>query len=351
MTQASLFGHIAINHYAHPENIATEALNYILQSKAAQKIFLKYLAAAGIDLPDDIHFTTQFDAGGQNMVDLVGLDNAGQPIFMVEAKFWAGLTSNQPVGYLQRLPDTGGTLLFLTPETRLPTLWPRLLWLCDHSDLMVDALRTPNKGITLGSLNDMPHKQLGITSWRSVLESLVVALQSEGDTIGASDVLQLQGLCEQMDTDAFLPLQPDEVSSANGRRITQYIELVQDMINHFRQVGVITNLKNWTGGYDYTGKYFDIVSVHDCFLQVNFRIWGQYHDTPLWLRIKSNGHTTKSLEILKRNGMLFRDDAYLFIPLFLPVGVEQDEVLADLLRQAEEVFDLLLKKMRFTWFR
>ena len=46
----------------------------------------------------------------------------------MEAKFWAGLTENQPNAYLARLPldERPAVLLFVAPEARLETLWPEL---------------------------------------------------------------------------------------------------------------------------------------------------------------------------------------------------------------------------------
>ena len=42
---------------------------------------------------------------------------------MVESKFWAPLTPNQPIGYLRRLPvDREGMVLFIAPEGRYGTL-------------------------------------------------------------------------------------------------------------------------------------------------------------------------------------------------------------------------------------
>ena len=52
---------------------------------------------------------------------------------LVEVKFWAELTPNQPNAYLKRLPSDGpAVLVFLAPEHRIQSLWPqlkgRLLW-------------------------------------------------------------------------------------------------------------------------------------------------------------------------------------------------------------------------------
>ena len=46
---------------------------------------------------------------------------------LIEAKFWAGLTDNQPIAYLERLPsNTPSALLFIAPTARLEILWNEL---------------------------------------------------------------------------------------------------------------------------------------------------------------------------------------------------------------------------------
>ena len=58
---------------------------------------------------------------------MTGLDAVGAERLFIENKFWAGLTENQPAGYLDRLRAEGGAvLLFVVPTKRLPILWPEL---------------------------------------------------------------------------------------------------------------------------------------------------------------------------------------------------------------------------------
>ena len=59
--------------------------------------------------------------------DLVGFDETGMERVLIEVKFWAELTPNQPNAYINRLPDDGPALvMFLAPEDRIKSLWPQL---------------------------------------------------------------------------------------------------------------------------------------------------------------------------------------------------------------------------------
>src|SRR5687768_5612239 len=83
---------------------------------------------AGCELPSDLTYVGQVGAEGTGRPDLVGTDPDHVERLLVEAKFGAGLTEQQPGGYLQRLPaDADGMLLVVAPSARLPTLWVELL--------------------------------------------------------------------------------------------------------------------------------------------------------------------------------------------------------------------------------
>jgi hypothetical protein len=57
---------------------------------------------------------------------------------------------------------------------------------------------------------------LAVKSWRHLLYTLQYALQAAGEDACASDVGQLQGLCEAMDAEAFLPLTLEELNPPMG---------------------------------------------------------------------------------------------------------------------------------------
>jgi hypothetical protein len=115
MSRIGLFGHLATQFATSPENLATESLNYILQSPTARRAMVTFLGqAAGVELDERYTFRTQVGGTDAAVPDLVGFDSNGDQSLIIEAKFWAGLTDNQPVGYFNRLPaGNSGALVFL----------------------------------------------------------------------------------------------------------------------------------------------------------------------------------------------------------------------------------------------
>lgn len=129
MSARSLFGHLVGRFARHPENLATEALHYILtNSLPAREAFLQVGNTLGVSLSPDLYFRTQAAADDGAISDLVGRRPDGSYQLVVEAKFWASLTRNQPSQYLEMLShDNIGLLLLVASRSRLHTLWAECL--------------------------------------------------------------------------------------------------------------------------------------------------------------------------------------------------------------------------------
>ncbi len=81
MQSDSLFGYLAARLSTHPENLATEALNYILnRSLTARHAFLRYARQANLALPSALVVQTQMSGDDKAIPDLVGLDEEGHQV-------------------------------------------------------------------------------------------------------------------------------------------------------------------------------------------------------------------------------------------------------------------------------
>ena len=105
---SSLLAHLHTRIKGSPEDVATLSLCYILEnSKSARKAFSEYISQIiGIGNLPELNFRTQII--GDNVKGLIYqamiLNNE---LVLCESKFWAGLTDNQPLGYIKRLRDNG----------------------------------------------------------------------------------------------------------------------------------------------------------------------------------------------------------------------------------------------------
>jgi len=347
-----LLAHLSSRLADHPENIAVEALAFILTgSPAMREAFNSTLQSLGLDLPAILSFQAQATGPDATRPDLAGYGADGKEHVLVEAKFWAGLTEQQPVAYLDRLsatPSGNAALVVIAPALRLESLWAELLHLCSLSD-HYPQLRVLSTAGDVRAAHVAERVTLVLMTWRQVLGALLGRASADGDTSVASDVLQLQSLAEQMDAEAFLPVRSIEMGQDLPRRIVGLTSLVDDVVTRAVANGVlrVDGLRATPRSMGY-GRYVWIGKT-GAWLGVSFEWWARYRQTPLWLQIQSWPGDPESI-VLKRVRLtelehampprLIADSGALLVPLFLPIGVERDAVVADLLSQIDQVASL-----------
>lgn len=288
MKQRTLFGDIAHKMGAHPENWATEGLCYLLTRHShAWPALQRYLAGSGAVLPEHLSFSTQdWSAKDGAIPDIAGYDSAGTTPLVIEAKFWANLTENQPVVYLSRLPEaTPGMLLVVAPALRFGALWGSLADCCETAG--IDLAEAPGGGTDFRWASLRTHHRLGLVSWRALLNAMAQTGEVVDDAAFVSDVRQLEGLCELQDSDAFLPLRAADLSPEIGRRVVQFSELVTSVVEELvRKHGASTEGMK-TGGSATTYARHFMRNGLGCALQFNPERWARAEmaETPLWLEI------------------------------------------------------------------
>jgi hypothetical protein len=232
---------------------------------------------------------------------------------------------------------TNSILLFVAPTLRFQTLWPELLRRCWEATITIEPVSQVGDELRVGQINDQQF--LALTSWRSLLSSIRRALETAGQTDVIADVIQLQGLCDRMDTEAFLPPRSEELTSSIGTRVYQFCQLVDDVTGQLKSKGqVSTKGLATTASNSSYGRYMK-VGDFDCLLKFDAKLWGSQRETPLWFRVYFTALAHERLSKLERKDppQLLRLGNELFIPLQLPIGVERNEVVDSLVTQIEEI--------------
>lgn len=201
-SHSQLLSHIVSRWSNRTEDIAVDALGFILsRSRAARNALRGVVEAVAPRVGELTSARTQVSGSDGARPDLVVYGSEDRERVIVEAKFWAGLTENQPESYLARLPDDGETsvLLFVAPEARLETLWIELQRRTRYDASVADRS-------VVGGVKCMPidsgQRHLLLSSWRMVLDRMLTSAVAAADPIEA-DVRQLQALCEREDAGAF----------------------------------------------------------------------------------------------------------------------------------------------------
>ena len=329
----SLLAHLAWKFTKQAETLATEALGYVLsQSSAARHALQETVRTGGADVGPITQVGTEVRGEKGERLDLVGSDEHGSERVLVEVKFWAGLTDNQPNTYLERLPANANptVLLFVAPEARLETLWTEVLRRADEKFNLED---TGGQGIKTAVV-DKSERRLMLTSWRALLDSMSSRASIDGDSSAERDILQLNALCEREDTDAFLPLRSEEFGPAFPRRMRNLQKLVDDATDRAIRADFVNTrgLKVTPQVYGY-GRYIRIGSKDtvraEAWFGVNYDRWADEEETPLWLHFVNSFSISVADIVNKIN--------YGHASFELPVGVEYEKVLDSVVEQLREI--------------
>ena len=349
----SILGYLTTRFASSPENIATEALYFVLgKSHVVRDSFVEYFNQASIDIPNSLVFRTQVAGDDNSIPDLIGFGKDGESTLICEAKFWAGLTSNQPITYINRLPyEKKAILVFIAPSKRFPTLWAELINRCSVAGVDLKEIRNIGSGLLVGKINS--YHSLGLCSWSALLAYLYNRANANDLKEIAEDIRQLSSLCERMDTDAFLPLQSEEMSPNHGIRYLHYhqiIDEVTDILVGYRMVN--TDGLRATPGYGRYTRYMK-TNTYGLGLQFSAEYWSKLRETPIWLSIKEISPTKNSwvfpssaresliaLEVMQPPKLVVQDDC-LLVALYLPIGEEKSKVINSIVEQVKEVLEML----------
>ncbi len=349
----TLLAHLAWKLSSRHEDIAVEALGFILKSDSTLRAIEGVLEDGGADVGKIARIQTQVSGDGETRPDLVGFDQHDVECVLIEAKFWAGLTANQPNAYLDRLAP-GKALLFVAPESRLETLWPELRRRADSDRLLSILDRT-----SLKSAATDDGKHLMMISWADLLDRL----QGAADSSSRNEIRQLRGLVHRVDDESgYPPLRPEELAPEIPRRLLSLERLIGDATARAVEQGYADikglNVTPYPGGYGRPrgyGRYLSLKGAIAWFgIGLNWWVRGGYSDTPLWLSFglsKDEGYrarwpdTSRALEPLKRRDPpeCLEENQALLVPIALPTGVEYDAVLDAVVERLREIADLIDK--------
>lgn len=336
--------------FSQTEDIAVEALGHILSnSRPAMKSVEDLLESHGSKIGPIKRVWTQVTGDAGERPDLAGTDEHGVERLLIEAKFWAGLTENQPVEYLSRLESNPpSALLVVAPAARFESLWAELRRRVQDAKTLKFQEGQRSDGVWASQVDN--GVSLLMTSWEVLLGRLSAEVNAAGDVAGGNDIEQLRGLTQREDSEAFLPLRPGQLGPDLPRLMLQINQLVDDAVERARSTawlsveGMLRTPKR--DGYL---RYFRLGGV-PMWLAVNFEYWSLYRETPVWLGFQEAawGKTQEETDsILQRLDPLWEEsppgyiDEVDSIPIMLRTGVEYEALLSSVVERLEYVAGLL----------
>ena len=230
---SSLLGHLSQKFSAISkslEDVASESLAYILNcSKDARLKFGEVINSSCSC--GDLIFSTQEAITGRGITDISGFDSNGRETLIVEAKFWASLTDNQPMGYLKRLrgesemTNDRSCLLFVCPESRRQSIYNEV-----NKTLAANEAGYKPSHEHYAFLHEEHKITILIKSWSDILFPIRSVLEANLNRELISDIEQIIGLCKRIEDAAFLPFQKSDFSPEVARKICSCSDLADKVI-------------------------------------------------------------------------------------------------------------------------
>lgn len=268
------------------EDVATDALAYILESSPAASNGMRKLLCGLIPDLAPLKFRTQ-EAEGVIRPDMWGYEG-NEPRVFIENKFWAGLTENQPVNYLKQLATYSrpSILLVVAPSPRQHTIWAELQRRVFDSGLLLDGQQDA-VGIHSSARTSIG-PILAVTSWDNVLSAL--EHETIDDPEARGDLVQLRSLCDAADLEAFSPLSREELSDQRSPALVLQLNAIWEEAS---TLGVTRGIIDHKGtrpqaSSERIGRYTCFAGNADednqagAWFGLHFRLWKKHGITPLW---------------------------------------------------------------------
>lgn len=333
----SLFGNFYERIHGSQEYLASESLNYILNSsKKTNDNLIKHISHDNRSNYSDISFKSQVQGEDNEIPDLSGFDNNGKEVIILETKFWASLTKNQPGTYLKRLADNG-VLVFICPGLRVESLKGEI----------INALK--NEKITFTDEDKrirLEKKSILIYSWKTVLDTMEIDIGNSEFEVRA-DILQLRGLCERIDNDSFLPISEEDLSPSIPKRILSYVNIVEKVIQKLVSNEIVDKDGFRKTGQAYGCTFYCGVKPLQLALEVNLKNWAKYADTPIWLNLSIIGSKEKNPELIKLNNKIqkkydisdYGDKKYINYPIRITPGEIEESLFNSIYNFVKDVVE------------
>ena len=336
--EATLLSFVAQRHTQGLEDVATDALSFILsRSPSAREALSEFLGDEHGPMPIAKAQPWAADEHGA-IPDLACLDNGCNLVALIESKFWASLTHHQPVTYWQGLPiDKPAVLLFLAPDYRLDQggLWDELTVKLRDAGHELSAADRDQGLITAHSRHDQ--RRLMLTTWQLLLDKMAQRVKENRDTQACFEIAELQGLAASA------------IEDERPTRDENLKHLINEAVEHVEQSKwANTNGLGVSSGFDYYGRYLRLAGAF-AWLGIDYKAVKQLPDKPLWLCFSGDYDVDISVnleEVRSRlKGMaepvLKWRSGQVHLPIVLAAGADSDKTLNAIVGQLECIARLI----------
>ena len=307
----SILAHIASNFISEYENVANSSVAYLLNEYPAAQVALTNIINVK---KAPTHYITELSTTANGRPDVSGLGEDGGKIVIIEGKFWANLTPNQPNNYLKELAE-GGKLLFLAPDRRLGSL-----------------------SIEISKRLKGKSNKIVLSSWNNFINLIENENNKNHDHHLASDLTQMKELCHKMDTEGMPPLSMSDLDPMNGRIVSQFSDVIDECNPILREWEHANFNKLKTQSKKYGHGFYFLGYDFACFLSFDSYNWyAKDNHTPIWLEITNHewqetekiNHALNNFDSANSYGNKYG--------IVLQTGMDKNQVVSHIINKVKEV--------------
>ncbi len=334
--ESSLLSFIARHHTVGREDVATDALSFILShSKSARQALSEFLSDD--DGPLEIAKTDTRGADALGAIpDLKCYDENDDLVALIESKFWAPLTHHQPATYWEDLPcDRPAILLFLAPAYRVNSsgLWNELEErLCNAGHALGPEERRENLVTASATVGQ---RRLMLASWDLLLDTLAHAAKEKSDEQASFQIAELQGLAA------------DTTAAENPRHDKNMKKLIAEAVKRVEHSGWANadGLKVGQGPEHY-GRYLRLAGA-SAWLGIDYKAVKRMPEKPVWLAFYKDPEAAVSQEMVRSRlgdlaepGFVWGKDCPC-VPIALPDGADTEATCHAIAAELERIAKLI----------
>jgi hypothetical protein len=235
-------------------------------------------------------------------------------------------------------------LIVICPAARLGYVWRELLTRLRAAKREFAVKTTPGE---LGHAV-VGGKHLVLQSWRRALAAIRHELSSEPELL--ADVAQLDGLCNRMDSEAFIPLTSEELTSSVYRRVHEFGAIVGDLAATAVADGIMkTKGMRTTASLGWYGTYAQLRGAFVLLHASTFQ-WTLLGPSPLWVTVYGSSWKSDPTIAWKQlaayaatnPNTVHKDDAgYPTVMLRVAEGAERADVIMAALEQLRQIGEVI----------
>lgn len=322
----SLLSFVALRHTIGLEDVATDALSFILSRSDASRQALSELLGVQVAKAKP-WAANEFGA----LPDLACFDGEDNLVAFVESKFWAPPTYHQPVTYWEGLPDNRpAVLLFLAPRSRVDqgSLWEQLEGRLRNARHELGPADRDESLIRASAKDGQP--QLMLTSWESLLDKMAQAAKNRNDTQASFEIAELRSLADSA------------IARDNPQRDENLKRLIADAVKRVEQSGWANTDGLTVGkGFGHYGGYLRLAGAY-AWLGIDDEARKQMPNEPLLLSFYGDCvEGVRSRLASSAEPDLEWRSKEVPVPIELPVAADQGATLDAIVAKLERIGSLI----------